>query len=204
MLGSTITTQDRSFVETWENIAPYQSAIIRIDVRGDEKAEVIQGRRQFLLTTQDRIITESKVLDEANDPFKNGAFRPIVVPDDITIASNPNALSDEDIQKILRAGSAVAWQEWMATLDSIATLRRMLELAEAEDDLSLKRFRDIEQRIIEVRGGERVQLKENDPALAGFLGREGSGQPGAGGNIVNSGANNPRRAGGGGRSADYR
>lgn len=205
MPSSSITAQDRDFVETWENIAVYQSAIIRLDPRGEEKAEVIQGRRSFMLTTQDRIITESKVLDRANNPFKNGAFRPVVVPDDVTIESNPNALSDEDILKILRTESKVAWSEWMSTLDSIATLRRMLDLAEAEEDLSLRRYRDIEDRIIQVRGGERVQLVVNDPQLAGFLERDRKpgGQPGPGGNIVASGAGNPRR-GQGGRSSDYR
>lgn len=203
-MQSSITAQDRDFVETWENIAAYQSAIIRIDVRGEEKAEVIQGRRQFMLTTQDRIITESKVLKPENDPFKNGAFRPVNVPDDITIESNPNALSDEDVFKILRTESKVAWSEWLSTLDSIATLRRMLDLAEEEEDLPLKRYRDIEARIIEVRGGDRVQLEENDPLLAGFLERDRKGgQPGAGGNVVSSGAANPRR-GQGGRSSDYR
>ena len=51
---------------------------------------------------------------------------------DVTIETNPNALSDEDILKILRTDSKMAWEEWLSTLDSIATLRRMLDLAELE------------------------------------------------------------------------
>lgn len=201
-MQSSITAQDRDFMETWENIAPYQSAIVRLDPRGMEKAEVIQGRRNFMLTTEDRIITQSKVLDPANDPFKNGAFRPVVVPDDITVQTNPNALSDEDILKILRSESAVAWSEWLLTLDSIATLRRMMDLAEGEENLSLKRFRDIERRIVEVRGTDRPQLEVKDEQLKRFLSDRPGGQGGAGGDLVN-GSGNPRR-GQGGRSSDYR
>lgn len=189
-----ITQQDQDFVETWENISPQQNAIVRLDARGDEKAEVIQGRRQFMLTTEDRIVTSSKVLDPKNDPFKNGAFRPIVVPDDVTEQSNPNALGDDEIKKIF-GSSDVAWEEWLKSIDAVATLRRMIDLAEEADDLTMKRYRQLAERLVEVRGTDRVQVTTKDETLANFL-REGpSTQKQAEGRV---------KRGMGGRSSDYR
>lgn len=165
MRGS-ITDQDRDFVETWENIAAQQNAIIRLDTRGDERQEVIVGRRTFMLTSQERLITEDRVFDQKNDPFRNGDFRPVTVPDTINIQSNPNALSDEEITRICRS-SDIAWQEWMATIDSVATLRRMLDLADELEDLTLRRYRQIEDRLLEVR--PQTRLISKDDQLNKFL-----------------------------------
>ena len=76
MARSAITQEERDFVETWENIATYQNVIIRLDHRGEEKHEVITGGRVFMITTEERLITQDKVVDSKNDPFKNGSFRP--------------------------------------------------------------------------------------------------------------------------------
>lgn len=200
--GSSITQQDRDFVETWENIAPYQNAIIKLDSRGEEKPEVIQGRREFMITTEERLITSNKILQKENDPFKNGAFRPVIVPDDVTIESNPNALGDDEIMQMFQVGEG-AWPALLETIDSVATLRRMLDLADESEGISLKRFRSIEDRLLEVRG-EPTRITTKDEELAGFLSDQPSHKRGGGNsNVVTSGASNPRR-GMGGRSSDYR
>jgi hypothetical protein len=197
MRRGSITDQDQTFVETWENIATRQNAVIRIDARGEERQELIGGRRNFMLTTEERLITENKILDPKNDPFKNGDFRPVVVPDSVTIESNPNALSDEEIVQMFSVGDA-AWPQLLGTIDSLATLRRMLDLAEEQDTLTMKRFRDIEHRLLDVRGGERPQLTTNDPDLRNFL----SDKPRGSRADASDGRQNPRRQGG--RSSDYR
>jgi hypothetical protein len=64
----------------------------------------------------------------------------------------------------------------------------------------MKRYRDMENRLLEVRGGERPRLGTNDPDLANFLSdkpRGSSSRP-----IASDGRQNPRRQGG--RSSDYR
>lgn len=194
MAGS-ITKEDTEFVETWEHISPEQWGVIRLDSRGDERHEIIGGRRNFRLTSEERMITQDRIAQPEHDPFLNGAFRPVIVPDSVTVETNPNALSDEEINKIL-ASSAIAWEEWLKTIDSVATIKRMLELAE-DSDLSVRRLRELETRLSDVRG--QVRISTNDPALQRFL----SGKPNAGGgNEVASGASNPRRQGG--RSSDYR
>lgn len=195
-MSGSITAEDRAFVESWEHISQQQWGISRLDPRGDERPEVISGRRTFRITTEERILTQDKIRNEKNDPFLNGSFRPVVVPDTVTVESNPNALSDEDIHKILQS-SDIAWGEWLSTIDSVATIKRMLELAE-QTDLSIKRYRALEQRLETVRGEVRIDTK--DPALQKFL----SDRPNVSdGPTASNGAGNPRRSMGG-MSRDYR
>lgn len=196
-MGGSITDEDKTFVEEWEHISPQQWGITRLDARGDERPEVIGGRRTFRITSEERILTQDRIRDEGLDPFMNGSFRPITVPDSITIATNPNALSDDEIKEILDTSSDIAWEENLKVIDSVATIRRMLEVAE-ETDLSLRRYRRLETRLVEVRGVARIDTK--DPRLRNFL--SDSPNPEADGPLAASGKGNPRRMGG--RSADYR
>jgi hypothetical protein len=70
----------------------------------------------------------------------------------------------------------------------------------AEDtDMSIRRFRQLEDRLIEVRG--EVRISTDDPALQRFL--SGKANAGADPNTVATGQANPRRTMGG-RSSDYR
>ena len=189
---SSITDQDKKFVETWENVGPGTTGILRLDARGDVRHEMVRGQRSFYITTEERMISQERVLTKELDPFMNGTFRPVVVPDSVTVKTNPNALSDAEINKILKS-SELAWSEWMNTIDSIATLRRMMEVAEGLDDFSLKRFREIESRLVEVRPLQRIST--NDPALQEYL-EETTKRGGL------TGSNPNRRQGG--RSSDYR
>lgn len=165
-MTSSITEEDQRFVETWENIAEFQNVIVRINRKGDEAPEVIVGRRTFMITTAERLITQEKVLDPKNDPFANGSFRPVNVPDSMTIEANPNALADEEIIDILGMGD-FAWGEWLKSIDSPATLRRMITLADEVETLSHKRYRQLSERLAEVKPVTRIQ--SNDPEVRKFL-----------------------------------
>src|SRR5438445_7552481 len=116
VLRGSIADEDRAFVETGENIASYQNVIIRLDTRGDERQEVINAQRHFMLTAEERIITQDRIIDPLNDPFLNGSFRPVIVPDTINIETNPNAMSDADIAGIFKA-SDLAFDEWLKTIE---------------------------------------------------------------------------------------
>lgn len=183
----TITEADQNFTETWESIVPHGNGIIHINVRGEEETEIVVGRRTFMLTTEERLITQSRVLDPTNDPFRNGAFRPIIVPDSVNFETNPNALSDDEIRSIF-VSSDLAWQEWISTLDSPETLRRMLDLA-GDSDLSVRRFKQIGARLAEVKPPTRIVQKDQETyeSMSGDRAPRSSDQ---------------RRQGG--RSSDYR
>jgi hypothetical protein len=67
-----------------------------------------------MLTAEERLITQDRIVDDRLDPFKNGCFRPVVVPDSVSIDSNPNALSDVEIRSVF-ISSDLAWAERTAT-----------------------------------------------------------------------------------------
>lgn len=186
-----ITEADQNFTETWENIVPHGNGVIRLNFRGEEEMEMIVGRRKFMLTTEERLITQSRIFDEKDDPFRNGSFRPIVVPDSVSKETNPNALSDDEIRSIF-VSSDLAWQEWISTLDSPETLRRMLDLA-GDSDISVRRFKQIGARLAEVKPPTRIVQKDQ----ATYEAMSGQGPVGPGPQ-----QSEQRRQGG--RSSDYR
>lgn len=163
----TITKADQEFVETWENIAAYGNVILRMDARGVERHELIQGRRKFLVTTEERILMSDRVVDKALDPFHNGAFRPVLVPDSVSKETNPNALSDDEIQSIF-VSSELAWDEWLKVLDSPDTLTRMMDLAESAD-ITLARYRALQIRLAHVK--PRTQIVQKDREQFEAMGR---------------------------------
>lgn len=172
-MAGTISKEQTEFLETWENLSPATHYVIKLDIRGDEKHEPVSGKnRRFTLTTQERMITQSKIIEPKKDPFLNGAFRPVITPDDINIETNPNALSDEDILKIFEA-SAIAFDEWLETVDAESTLRRMLVLAEDDDDIAYKRVRKIEQRVLEVTGGPKHATQKDEETYKALGGQGG-------------------------------
>lgn len=172
-LHGSITVEEKTFIESWENVSPGTHYIIQENRRGDEVQTQITGRRTFRLSTYERMITEEKCLDHRNNPFKNGSFRPVIVPQGVTIESNPNAMSDDDINRLFGA-SDVAWAEYMAVINSPATLGRMIELAE-NSGLTLKRYRELEQkREVFTHIGKRIEHK--DPKIQAQIDAMSSGE----------------------------
>lgn len=160
MPQGSITDYDRSFVETWENIAPSANAVIRLDSRGMEKHEFITGRRTFLITTEERLITQDRIVADELDPFRNGCFRPVMVPDSVSTDTNPNALSDDEIKSVL-VSSDLAWGEWMKVIDSPETLRRMVDVAD-ESDISLRRYKELATKLSEAKPRTQVTQKDRE------------------------------------------
>lgn len=170
MPQGSITQEQVDFLETWENVSPTTNYVIKIGPRGDEEHHAVEGPRQFTLTTQERIITQSRILEKENDPFQNGCFRPVITPEDINIDTNPNALSDEDIVNLFGA-SKLAWGEWLSTVDAPATLRRMLDLAvEHDEDIPYARVNQIKARLDEVGGGPRHATQKDEDTYKAMTG----------------------------------
>lgn len=146
-MAGTITQEDRTFVEHWESVTHSTVFIVKVDARGYEVSTPVPGKQTVLLTTEDRIITEGRILEAKNNPFRNGQFRPLVVPDGVTVETNPNAISDEEIATILTCGKR-AWAAHMERIDAQETIRRMIDIADAgEVDVSLLRYRELQDRL---------------------------------------------------------
>lgn len=142
-LSGSVSEKDKTFIETWENVSDAVNYIVRENRRGDEEFLQIIGKRQFKLSTYDRMLTEDKIVDHRHNPFKNGCFRPVVVPHDITVDTNPNAMSSDDIRRLFGA-SDIAWDEYMTIIDSPATLQRMIDMADnGESEISHRRYQQL-------------------------------------------------------------
>ena len=175
-MGGLITEEERNFVETWESVSESLHFVINFGPMGEHTYQPVAGMRKFTLTTAERKVTQSRIVEDENDPFLNGSFRPIVVPDTVNIDTNPNALSDEDIVRIF-GSSKVAWDSYMEVLDAPATLRRMIALAESElgGDLPVARYRQLEQKLEELT--PRKQLKQRDADLIASTGPASPASP---------------------------
>ena len=169
MPTGSITQEQVDFVETWENVSPSVNFIVKLDVRGDEQYVQVSGSRSFTLTSHERLITQGKVVDPANDPFLNGCFRPVIVPKEVNIESNPNALSDDDIRNIFVV-SEVAWSEWLDALTAPATLRRMMALAEDDEGIPHKRYNALKARLAEVTGGPKHATQKDEDTYKAMAG----------------------------------
>lgn len=162
MAGS-VNEEMKDFIETWESVTPTTNFVIKLDARGEHKQEGVIGARTFKISTFERMITQDGIDSVKLDPFKNGCFRPVIVPSDVTVESNPNALSDEDIDRVFKA-SQLAWDEYMKTINSPSTFRRMVDRAE-NAEISLKRFRQLEERLNESDPERVTRIKQNDQDL---------------------------------------
>lgn len=160
-MAGAITSEDHEFIEEWENIANPQHTIIRYDVRGDLKHEVITGRRRFHISTAERKVTQDRILLPVDDPFLNGSFRPVVVPDSVNFETNPNALSDEEISSIL-VSSQLAWDGWMEVIDSPDTITRMMDLADTVEGFALSRYKQLGARLVDTRPKTQIKQKDRD------------------------------------------
>lgn len=156
-----ITDAEAGFVETWESVSQTTQYVIKLDFRGEPFHHMVPSEREFDITTEERLLTQKAVNRDGFDPFSNGCFRPIRVPEDITIDTNPNALAKEDILRIFKA-SHRAWEEYLSVIDGAETLQRMVDLAQDSDDLSVKRLNELKDRLSEVRPKRRLESKSLD------------------------------------------
>lgn len=148
-----LTTEQTEFVEEWEAVTNHSNWIHRLNARGDvEPTHIEGGGTRFKLSTYERILTEDAIKSVDLNPFRNGAFRPVIVPDDVTVETNPNALSDEEIRQAFKVKSNMAWTERLKMIDSADTLKRMIDLADSGNaEILHNRYNDLLQRYEEVR-----------------------------------------------------
>lgn len=187
-----ITDEDAAFVEEWESVCPATQFVLHEDPRGNEESLEVNNGDRFYITTKDRKINEHRMRNATMNPFTNGSFRPLVVPPDVTVTTNPNAVSDEHILGMF-AGSDLAWEEWMRIIDSPATIKRMMDLADTSPDakISHQRYRQLEDRLGELH--PRANVRSTDDELNNFLYDERKGQ----GGVANLSMKPKNRPGGG-------
>lgn len=191
-LSGSVSEKDKTFIETWENVSSATNYIVRENRRGDEEYLKVEGLRQFKLSTYDRMLTEDKIADHRHNPFKNGSFRPVIVPQDVTIETNPNAMSSEDIKRLFTS-SDVAWDEYMEVIDSPGTLQRMLDMADdGEADLTHRRYQQLASMRERFTSHGKPVLAQKDQAQFEKLDRGGSGSEPVSSPVVKRGPGRPK------------
>jgi hypothetical protein len=153
---------ENSFVETWESVTPSIHWVIKLDFRGDEKVEQIKGpNRRFTVTTEERFIQSERAKAELN-PYLNGDFKPVQVPEGLNVETNPNALNDEDVKLFLAASNRV-FNEMLERIDSQSTLRRIVDMIEnSEVDVAYQRYNQLSSKLDLLKGETRIVQNDQE------------------------------------------
>lgn len=143
-------------VETWQNETHGVVAINRVGEYGRRTVDLIQGRRRFQVTPQERRMNQNAVNSADQDVFTNGTLRPINLldddPDTERLMANPNILDDEELPLLFKL-KGERFRERIADITNPATIARVIELArDPAHDASLFQYETVKHRELELRG----------------------------------------------------
>ncbi len=139
--------------EVWKNVTRGRRGIHRVDAFGKVQKELVGPGKTVSITSEDRIHYQRIVASEKLDIFKNGAMVPVRILDEDTqreVAENPNLMSEEDLQNLMKA----QWKKFESEIGKISTLyalERMRDIAESSEDISVKKYKIIADRIATVK-----------------------------------------------------
>jgi hypothetical protein len=138
--------------ESWENQTDGRHIIKKFGAKGDLIDDMINARRKFHLTTQERHINQERAADDTLDPFANGIFAPVrlleTAEDFAQISSNPNVMGEDEMKKLVK-GNIAALEARLAEVRNPVVLQRLLEVADSED-ITVKKLGAIQGRLQEV------------------------------------------------------
>lgn len=136
-------------LETWQNVSNSRHVLKKISAGGVLRDEMINGKKKFHLTEQERRINSENAADERSDPFSNGRFVPVRLLEDsedaAKIASNPNIVTEADMADLVK-GSAPALKKKLEEISNPMVLGRLLEVAE-ENDAPVSKVSAIKERV---------------------------------------------------------
>jgi hypothetical protein len=137
-------------LEKWESNTQATIYVNKFDPArpGAFVQERVRPGRSFLITSEERkLLNSDRVIEEKNDPFKNGMLRP-VKGDAVkmareeeqkiqqraneTAAPNPNHMSDEELGALFNIRNFKRFEKAVGEITSQAVLNRLLILSEDE------------------------------------------------------------------------
>lgn len=147
--------------ETWRSNIPGTIVVQKYDRRGDIVEEIILGGRSFQISTEERLFNQDLAATEGQDPFRNGMMQPLRLldgtEDKAEIASNPNLLSESDMQLMFKAHFKT-FESKVKSITNVTTLTRLRDVAN-EVDATIKQLEVIDSRLKETQG---VTVKVNE------------------------------------------
>lgn len=135
--------------ETWRSSIPGTIVVKKYDRRGDVVEEVILGNRSFQITPDERLFNQDLAASPEQDPFRNGMMQPVRLldgtEDKAEIASNPNLLSESDMELLFKAHFKT-FESRIKQITNLTTLNRLREVA-TDVDATLKQVAVIDNRL---------------------------------------------------------
>lgn len=142
--------QIQKTLEEWENMVGNRW-VNKFDPAnpGQWFAERVRAGRKFYITPEERnLLNSDRIMDEKNDPFKNGSFRPVkddalddareqeaAVAERAASAAqpNPNHMSDSELAELFKITNFKKFESAVGEITSEAVLERLLKLTEVEE-----------------------------------------------------------------------
>lgn len=143
-------------METWKNVAKGPIELIKLDPRGNERGELIEGGRVFTISREERQINQDRCVAADMDWFTNGRLAPVRIPvrilngdeEDFDLASYPNVIADADLESMF-AEHWRTFEKRIAEITNPVTLQRILDLAH-DKDATVRQVKTIQDRMKEV------------------------------------------------------
>lgn len=168
----------RTRIETWETMTDSVVALNLYDRRGGERSRVFGGRvgQQVQLRTDEREeLNEERVIDKANDPFRNGFLRPVRnVPADVMtrfeVETKPHGgLTAEEMYEAIAERKGGDFVTWVDGLNEAALHR--LEAVAKEADAQASQLEAIaaakERFAVQLNETQADRLLKADPQIGG-------------------------------------
>ena len=122
--------------EVWRNVSKGTAVVYRFDHKGHLKDESVRGGSDVTLTSDERKINQQRARDASNDAFSNGMLQPIRLLDTVedyeSIASNPNHIGEDEMQKLFKLPVA-KFRDRINEITNIVAMERIRELANDEE-----------------------------------------------------------------------
>jgi hypothetical protein len=143
-------------VETWQNDTYGVIAINRVGEYGRHNVDLIQGKRRFQITPQERRMNQNAANSVEQDIFTNGTLRPIDLldddPDTERLFNNPNIVDEGELPKLFVLKGEL-FRQRIAEISNPATVQRLIELArDPVHDVTLFQYEALKNRELELRG----------------------------------------------------
>lgn len=153
-------------LEVWENRVPGRQSIWRPETQhpAGVASELIGAHARFTISYSERRYNQVKYLNEKDDPFLNGMFRPVSIPasspDHAKFAGRAEHASDADVVKLFKS----ALPKFKAHIEACTNpvlLRRYLSMRDRDLpaqrlDLVQARLEELQPRSAELKPAEGV------------------------------------------------
>lgn len=138
--------------ETWQNMGKGPVGLIKLDPRGNESHEIVDGGKTFTISKEERQINQDRCVANENDFFTNGRLAHVRLiegdEESLAMANNPNVLTETDLQELFSEHWKTFEKRVMAIGNTI-TLERLRDIADTKD-ATVKQMKVIEARMKEL------------------------------------------------------